>query len=73
MKNIEKGSIKYLIYLIVAIFIFSVILYPLFDIIFCKFIVKTEFVYTVQDYVLQPLLSSVICGLIIWAVDRKKK
>lgn len=34
MKNIERGSIKHLILLIVAIAVFGIILYPIFDLIY---------------------------------------
>ena len=45
MKNIERGSIKHLILLIIAIAVFGMILYPIFDLIYYKFITNTEFVY----------------------------
>lgn len=67
----EKGSIKHLIVLIIAITLFGMILYPLFDIIYCKFITNNEFVYSVNGYLIKPLLFGIILGIVFWIIDRK--
>ena len=64
MKNIERGSIKHLILLIIAIAIFGMILYPIFDLIYYKFITHSEFVYNFHYiYIVSLILamSSVKC------------
>ena len=73
MKNIERGTIKYLIILIVATAVCSMILYPLFDFIICKFITNSEFVYSFHAYIIQPILFACIFGTTFWLVDKKKK
>ena len=73
MKNIERGSIKHLVILIVAIAIFGIILYPLFDLILCKFITNSEFVYSFHKYIIQPILFSGILGTTLWVVDKKQE
>ena len=71
MKNIESGSIKHLIFLITAIAVFGMILYPIFDLIYYKFITNSEFVYTFHKYIIQPILFACISGTVFWIVDKK--
>lgn len=72
MKNIDKGSVKYLILQILTIDIFGLILYPLFDFLLCKFITNSNFAYTVYDHIISPLVFCTIVGFVFWLVDRKK-
>lgn len=71
MKNIKRGTIKHLVILIIAISICGIILYPLFDLVFCKFITDSEFVYSVKSHIVQPITSAVIAGTLLWIVDKK--
>lgn len=71
MKNIERGSIKHLILLIIAIAVFGMIFYPIFDLIYDKFITNSEFVYTFHKYIIQPILFACISGTVFWIVDKK--
>ena len=73
MKNIERGSIKHLILLIIAIAVFGIILYPIFDLIYYKFITNTEFVYNFHKYIIQPILFACISGTVFEAVEKNKK
>lgn len=73
MKNIERGSIKHLILLIIAIAVFGIILYPIFDLIYYKFITNTEFVYNFHKYIIQPILFACISGTVFGAVEKNKK
>ena len=73
MKNIERGTIKYLVVLIIAVAVCGIVLYPLFDLVLCKFITNSEFTYSVHSYVIQPILSGCICGTILWLIDKKRK
>ena len=73
MKGIERGSVKYLIALIIAIAIFGIILYPLFDLIICKFITNSEFVYSISEYIVKPVTFGCISGILLWVLDRKTK
>lgn len=71
MKNIEKGTIKYLVVLIITISICGMIIYPLFDLVLCKFITNSEFVYSFKSYIVQPIIAAVIAGIVLWVVDKK--
>ena len=73
MKNFERGTIKYLIVLILAVAICGMILYPLFDLILCKFITKSVFEYSVHKYIIQPSLFAFIYGITFWIFDKKRK
>ena len=72
MKNEEKESIKHLIMLIIWIIIFGLILYPIFDLIYCKFITNSRFVYSVNDHIIKPIIIGVIAGIVFFIVDKKK-
>ena len=71
MKNIERGTTKYLIVLIVAVSLCGMFLYPLFDLILCKFITNSEFTYSVYNFIIQPVLFGCIFGTTFWLVDKK--
>ena len=72
MKNIERGSKKYLVFLIVAVAICGMVLYPLFDLILCKFITNSNFDYSIHKHVIQPILFAFIYGITFWSLDKKK-
>lgn len=72
MKDIERGSIKYLVIETITIALFGIILYPLFDLILCKFITNSEFVYSIHNHIIQPILFALILGIISWLIDRNK-
>ena len=43
----------------------GIILWPLFDLILCKWITKTQFVYSVHEHILQPIIFGVIVSFIV--------
>ena len=71
MKKIEKGSKKYLLLLICSVALCGFILYPLFDFILCKFFTKTEFVYSFNSYIVEPIIFAVFYGLTFFLIDKK--
>lgn len=73
MKKIEKGSVTYLILLIISVAIFGIILYPLFDVILCKFITNSKFTYSVHEHIIQPILFGCIFGIVTWVIEKKRK
>ena len=73
MKNIERGSIKYLVILIIAVAVCGVVLYPLFDLILCKFITRSNFIYSIHNHIIQPILFALIFGTTFWIVDKNRK
>lgn len=72
MKNIERGTIKHLVILIIAVALCCMVLYPLFDLVLCKFITNSEFTYSVHSYIIQPILFGCIFGTTFWLVDKKR-
>ena len=72
MKKIERGTIKYLIVLIIAVAVCGLILYPLLDIIYCKF-TKTIFEYKIYEHLIQPIIFAIIFGITFWSIDKKRK
>lgn len=73
MKNIERGSIKHLVILIILISVFGMIIFPVLDFIIDKFITNSEFVYSFRSYIIQPTISGVTIGLLLWLIDKKNK
>lgn len=73
MKNVERGSIKHLILLIITISICGIIIYPLFDLVLYKFITNSEFTYSVKSYIIQPFTAAVIAGIALWTACKKRK
>ena len=73
MKKIERGSVKYLIALILAVAVCGVILYPLFDFILCKFITNSNFEYSIHQHIIQPVIFALVYGLVFWLFDRRRK
>ena len=70
--KIERGTIKYLVVLILAVMICGMILYPLFDLVYYKYIVKSAFHYSVHRHIIQPTIFATIFGVTFWVVDKKK-
>lgn len=73
MKKIERGTIKYLVFLIILTALFGFILYPLFDYIGCKLFLNNEFFYSVSKHIIRPLIFGIIYGVTCWSLDKKKK
>ena len=73
MKKIERGTVKYLICLIVLTAVFGMVLYPLFDLVYCKLITNTAFVYSISKHVVSPVLFALIYGVTFWSLDKKRK
>ena len=73
MKKIERGTIKYLVTLILAVAGYGIILYPLFDFVLCKFIKKTIFEYSIHQHIIQPILFALAYGITFWLLDKKRK
>lgn len=75
-KKIENPALQALIYF-VAILIASLIIWPLLDLLICTVITHSEFHYTFNDYIIEPLIFSVIFTLIFYIPpiikSRKKK
>lgn len=73
MKNIERGSKKYLCFLIVAVALCGIILYPIFDFLYYKLITHSEFTYSIYRHIVQPTIFACVFGTTFWLIDKKKK
>ena len=75
-KKIENPALQALIYF-VAILIASIIIWPLLDLLICAVFTHSDFHYTFSDYIVEPLIFSVIFTLIFYIPpiikSRKKK
>ena len=72
MKNIEKGSIKYLLLLLVIYVSVGLILYPILDFLYYKLITKSNFVYSIQADVIKPIAICSIMGICSWFMEKNK-
>ena len=72
MKNIKVGTVKCMIIEIIAVSLFGIILYPLFDLILCNFITNSEFKYSVYSHIVQPVLFGCIFGVVSFLFYRNK-
>lgn len=70
MKEIKKGSTQHLIIQIIIIIIAGLILFPLLDFII-SLIFRTEFAYSVDDHIIEPIFYGVVLGIVMWAIDKK--
>lgn len=72
MKNIERGSKKYLCLLILCTAVFGLVLFPLFDFL-SEFIAKKDFTYSISKHIVSPVLFAVVYGITFWLLDKRKK
>ena len=70
MKEIEKGSAQHLIIQIIIIIIAGLIIFPLLDFII-SLIFKTEFAYSIDDHIVEPIFYGIVLGIVMWALDKK--
>ncbi len=48
----------------------TLIIWPLFDVIWAALITHSEFQYSVGEHVLGPIIFGVVAGVIFWLFDR---
>lgn len=70
MKNIKKGSIEHLLLLITIYIIVGILLYSVFDILYCKFITKSTFVYSIQEDIVKPVTIGSIMAVCSWLIEK---
>ena len=73
MNNIEKGSIKYLIIMILTTILIGFIIFPLFDFLLDNFITHKTFTYSVSDHIINPIVIATFMSVVLWLLDRNKK
>ena len=71
MKKIERDSNKYIALQCVAIIIVELILFPLFDLVYAKFITHSKFVYSVTNHIVEPLILGIIVSVCLFVIYKK--
>jgi hypothetical protein len=64
LSKIRKNRIKSSIAIAVATFIAAAVIWPLFDFLWSSLISHGDFVYTLKDYILEPIAFGIIFGII---------
>ena len=70
--KIEKGTIKELIIQIIVYIAAAMIIWPLLDFIIDILIRKREFVYSINNHIIEPIIFGIIYGFIMWIIGKKK-
>lgn len=74
--KIEKGSVPSLLIQIVAFIVAAIIIWPLMDMFICAIFTHSDFVYSVQAHIIEPIIFGIIAGIVFWTIDKismKKK
>ena len=72
MKDIEKGSVKQLVLIIVTFIVVGLIVYPILDYLYCKLITRSAFTYSITLDVVFSLIFCSIMGVFTWFEEKKK-
>ena len=72
MKKIESTSVKYLVIMILITAATGVVIWPLLDLLWCTVISQTEFVYSIADHLVEPIIFGCIIGIVFWVLEKKK-
>ena len=71
MIEVEKGSKKHLLILIVTTAIVYIIINFLADLFVAKFLTNSEFIYSTSEYIFEPIILSVIIGTTLWVIEKQ--
>lgn len=72
MKNFIKSKIGIAIISGVTVAVIAIILWPLFDILYCQIFTHSEFNWNVQNHLVQPILVGVFFGIFEYVFDINK-
>ena len=72
MRKIEKNSVLYCFLEILTVSVMGIILWPLLDFLYYKFITNSEFTYSVFKHVVEPIIFGCFFGVLSWVFNRKK-
>lgn len=73
MKKLDSKSKEYAVIFGITIAVSGIVLYPLFDIVLCKFITNSEFIYSAHEHIIQPVLFGMIMGIMIYVLEHVLK
>ena len=72
MKRIKESN-KYIFVYGISFILAGIVLYPLFDVILCKFITHSEFVYSFYEHIIKPVSFGIIMTLILYVSENGLK
>ena len=67
--RIERGSLKHYLLLVISMILIGIILYPILDLIICKLITHSKFIYTAKEYIFKPIMHGLCIGSGIFFID----
>ena len=67
--KVERGSFKHYLLLVIFMILMGIIIYPILDLIICKFLTQTKFVYTAKEYIFKPMLHGLCIGSGLYFID----
>lgn len=73
MQKIKENKWLYILAFAIATSIMGIILYPLFDYVLCKFITNSQFIYSVHQHIVQPILFGFIIAIVLYVPILNKK
>lgn len=73
MKKIENNLVLYWLFNFVCMMIAAMIIFPLLDILWDKFISHSIFKYNIQDYIIEPIIFAAIISTIYTFLKKKSK
>lgn len=74
MEKLKKNKVLYIIVFGLIVGVVGMIIYPILDIVICKFITHTKFVWSVYNHIIKPLNFGMVFSIIycLLFVFRKK-
>jgi hypothetical protein len=72
MKKLEENKVLYVIVQCLVMTVMAMIIWPLFDLFFCKVIDHTKFTYSLLDHVIEPIIFGIIAGIVFSLIEFRK-
>ncbi len=73
MKKLLENKYFVAFFMGIVTAVIGIILYPLFDILICKFITKSVFEYSVTKHIIEPTIFGFAMGIILYFPFNKNK
>ena len=64
MKKLKKNKVLYIIVFGLIVGVVGMIIYPILDLIICKFFTNTKFVWSVYNYIIEPFGFGMIFSIV---------
>lgn len=64
MEKLKKNKLLYIIVFGLIVGVVGMIIYPIFDLIICKFFTNTKFVWSVYNYIINPLEFGMVFSIV---------